>query len=89
MPWRPTLERTEFTRLPDDALIRLCTLLAWGLIPFSASTLWRKVRQGAFPSPIRVSSQITAWRVGDVRAWLREPGQYSAVPQGPAHGRVK
>ncbi len=71
------MDHIEFDRLPDDALIRICSLLAWGLVPFSASTLWRKVRQGEFPSPVRVSSQVTAWRVRDVRAWLKAPAQYT------------
>jgi len=81
-------QTTLFEYLPDSGLIRQRQLIGT-VLPFSAATLWRKVRQGAFPSPIRVSSQITAWRVGDVRAWLREPSQYSAVPQRPARGQVK
>lgn len=70
----------EFQRLPDDALIRLVHLMSWGLVPFSASTLWRKVRQGEFPSPIKVSSQVTAWRVGSIRKWLQNPSAFSGCP---------
>ena len=44
-------------------------------LPFSASTLWRKVREGTFPAPTKLSDAITAWRVGDVRAWLRAQAQ--------------
>lgn len=61
------MDHPEFTRLPDEALIRLCTLMAWGLVPFSRSTLWRKCRTGEFPTPLKVSSQVTAWRVGSIR----------------------
>ena len=73
------MNHIEFNRLPDDALIRIYYLLTWGLVPFSVSTLWRKVRQGEFPAPVRVSSQVTAWRVGDVRVWLRDPAQYAVT----------
>lgn len=41
-----------------------------GIIPFSGPTLWRKVKTGEFPKPIKLSERVTAWRVEDVRAWL-------------------
>jgi len=64
--------------LPDTALVRLAMLLSLGLIPFSASTLWRKVKTGEFPEPIRISSHITAWRMGDIRLWATDPAAYRA-----------
>jgi prophage regulatory protein len=72
-----------FDDLPDDAFIRLSLLIAWGLIPFSASTLWRKCRSGQFPQPLRVSSQVTAWRVGDIREWLKNPSEFVAKSGNP------
>lgn len=41
-------------------------------LPFSASTLWRKVREGSFPAPIKLGPNITAWRVSDIQKWLLE-----------------
>lgn len=70
------MNQYDFHQLPDDALIRLYSLLALGLVPFSASTVWRKVKQHQFPRPIKVSAQITAWRVGDIRCWLANPSGY-------------
>lgn len=65
----------QFDTLPDSALIRQRQLLA-GIIPFSSATLWRRVKAGAFPAPIKLSDgNITAWRVGEVRAWLKAQGQ--------------
>jgi len=49
--------------------------LAPVLLPFSAATLWRRVRDGSFPAPLRLGKRITAWRVGDVRAWLSAQAQ--------------
>lgn len=40
------------------------------LLPFSRATLWRKVKVGDFPQPIRISAGITAWRMDEVEAWL-------------------
>jgi prophage regulatory protein len=39
-------------------------------VPFSPATLWRKVRAGEFPAPVKLSERVTAWNVGDVRRWL-------------------
>lgn len=73
---KATTDRVEFDRLSDNALIRLSQLLAGGLLPFSTSTAWRRVREGRFPRPLRISTQVTAWRVGEVRKWLSDPANY-------------
>lgn len=71
----------EFANLPDDAWIRLHTLLTWGLVPFSSSTLWRKCRRGEFPKPVKVSANITGFRVGDIRRWLESPADFCRESQ--------
>lgn len=60
----------SFDQLADSAYIRQAQLIP-GVIPFSSATLWRKCKAGEFPSPTKLSQQVTAWKVGDVRAWLR------------------
>ena len=44
-------------------------------LPFSATTLWRKIKQGDFPAPVKLSPGITAWRLTDVTDWLAAKGQ--------------
>jgi prophage regulatory protein len=66
MPKRP---RTTTTALPASGFVRQSTLLAH-IIPISSATLWRNVRAGKFPAPIKLSARVTAWRVEDVRAWI-------------------
>lgn len=73
---------TSFDALPDGAYVRVAQLVqraerggVCGPLPFSAPTLWRKVKEGSFPKPIKLSSRVTAWRVGDVRAWLASCSQ--------------
>ena len=70
-------EINSFDRLPDSAYVRESQLIqgtrqtvAGAPLPFSAPTLWRKVKEGSFPKPIKLSARVTAWRVGDIRAWL-------------------
>ena len=71
-----------FDDLPDSAFIREAQLVqspkrpsSPAPLPFSAPTLWRKVKAGTFPKPHRLSERVTAWKVGDVRAWIN---QYTA-----------
>jgi len=55
--------------LPTIGYVRQAQLLA-SVLPFSAATLWRKVKAQTFPAPVKLSAGITAWRVEDVRAWM-------------------
>ena len=67
----------EFDALPDTAFIRQSQLINGGIVPFSASTLWRRIRESRFPRPTKLSDQITAFRVGEIRQWLRRPDNYT------------
>lgn len=65
---------TTFDALPDVALIQIRHLVNYKVVPYSATTIWRLCRNGKFPSPIKVSPGITAWRVGDIRGYLNSVG---------------
>ncbi|WP_440825135.1 helix-turn-helix transcriptional regulator [Psychrobacter cryohalolentis] len=54
--------------LPPQGMSRASQLLPF--LPFGSSTLWAWSRDGRFPSPIRLSSTMTAWRNADVIEWL-------------------
>lgn len=58
----------HFDQLPDSACLRQAGLIQ--IVPFSPATLWRKVKDGSFPAPVKLSERVTAWRVGDIRVWL-------------------
>jgi prophage regulatory protein len=67
----------SFDDLPDSALARQSQLVRDPKhptrptpLPFSPATFWRKVKDGTFPKPVKLGARITAWRVGDVRAWI-------------------
>ena len=42
------------------------------LLALSPCTIRRKVKDGSFPRPIRLSEQTTRWRRRDVEQWLAE-----------------
>jgi hypothetical protein len=75
-------EIPSFDTLPDSALIRESCLVQSPKrpkrptpLPFSGATLWRKVKAGKFPKPIKLGEKITAFRVGEVRAWLNSQSE--------------
>ena len=58
-----------FGELPATGYVRQSQLIP-GPVPFSSATLWRRVKEGTFPKPVKLSERVTAWRVEDVRQWL-------------------
>ena len=74
---KPPINPSIFDALSDSAFIRESQLVQSpsrpdtpAPLPFSAPTLWRKVKAGTFPKPIKLSERVTAWQVGAVRAWI-------------------
>jgi prophage regulatory protein len=48
----------------------------------SHSTLWRWVRAGVFPPPIRIGPRRIFWKACDIEAWA------ATLPIAPAYRRV-
>ena len=74
---KASIHTSVFDALPDSAFIRESQLVqspkrpdAPAPLPFSAPTLWRKVKAGTFPKPHKLSERVTAFNVGAVRAWM-------------------
>lgn len=69
--------------LPDEAFLRLDSIVSTpekpGRYPIGSTTWWRWVRTNKAPQPIRLSPGITAWRVGDLRAWERQQAAQGAA----------
>lgn len=62
--------------LSDDAMINKRHIRA-SVVRVSNNTLWRWIRANRFPAP-RITGGLNLWRVGDVRAWLRETAKEAA-----------
>lgn len=60
--------------LPDAGFIRQSQLIP-SIFPFSPATLWRKVKDGTFPQPVKLGPRITAWKVEDIRDWIERLGR--------------
>ena len=46
------------------------TPLSIGILPMSKATIWRKVKNGTFPAPAKISDNVTAWAISDIDAYL-------------------
>lgn len=70
------MQNQQAAEMPSTGFVRPSELVGnraktvRGIIPFSPATLWRKVKAGEFPEPVKLSAGVTAWRVEDVRAWM-------------------
>lgn len=65
-------EKSPIERL-DELPLRAKYIRQKGLmpiLPFSSATLWRRVNDGSFPKPVKVSTGVTGWVAQEVRAWL-------------------
>lgn len=60
--------------LPQAGYIRQAQLIP-AIFPFSAATLWRKVKAGTFPHPVKLGPRITAWKAEDIRDWIERLGR--------------
>lgn len=54
--------------IPPSGYLRVSQIVR--ILPLSRSTVWRKVRAGTFPRPVKLSDNVTAWPVTDLRAWI-------------------
>src|SRR6476646_10176280 len=55
--------------MPATGYLRQSQLIP-AIFPFSSATLWRMVKAGTFPQPVKLGPRITAWRVEDIRGLL-------------------
>lgn len=42
-----------------------------GLIGVSDKTIWQWVKNGTFPHPIKLSPNVTVWRLSEIEAWMK------------------
>ena len=40
------------------------------VIPYSSSHIYRLIKTGDFPTPVRLGPNRVAWRESDIEAWL-------------------
>ena len=78
---------SNFGRLPATGYIRESQLVP-AIVPFSRATLWRKVKSGEFPRPIKLSTRITAWEVDSIRAWIDSKAQSDGAQENQCKKKI-
>jgi predicted DNA-binding transcriptional regulator AlpA len=63
----------NFQSLPNEAQTRLPVVAA--LYGCSQATVWRRVKSGHIPAPVKVGLRTTCWQVGKLRAHLAGVGK--------------
>ena len=41
-----------------------------GILPVSPATIWRWVRDGKFPKPIKLGASVTGWSTNEIDAFV-------------------
>ena len=65
----------DFHLLPESGFVRQKTILGDpsanppipAIIPISSSSWWAGIKKGLYPAPVKLSANITAWKVEDIR----------------------
>lgn len=71
------------TNLPATGFLRLGQILGKkdadppipAIIPVSKTTWWDGVATGRFPRPVKLGPHTTAWRVEDIREYIKNAGR--------------
>jgi len=61
--------QTTPSQIASNAMLRQAQIVP-DLVPVSPTTLWRWVKAGNFPAPVKIGPNSTAWRTADVQNWL-------------------
>jgi prophage regulatory protein len=74
-----TRNRTDVAPgIPDIGFLRLCQIIGDPkrsippLVPVGRSTWWRGVKEGKYPSPVKLGPRTTAWRAEHIRALIEK-----------------
>ena len=68
-------EREYKNCIPEIGFVRLRQIIGDqksdppipAIIPVCSSSWWNGIKKGIYPSPVKLSANVTAWRVEDIR----------------------
>ena len=52
----------------QDRILRMPDVLE--IVNVSRTTIWRQVKAGTFPAPVKLSPRAVGWRKSEVDAWM-------------------
>ncbi len=68
------MKQHEIVDLSDDELVDVataCQIIGGTRAPIHRTSLWRGVRDGRYPKPIKIGRVANRWVVGELRQALR------------------
>ena len=69
-----------FSELSNEAFVRLPVVTS--VTALGRSTIYDEIESGHFPPQHKLTRHAVGWRVGDIRAWLRDPVGWRAQVEG-------
>lgn len=57
------------TEETNDAYLRLSQIVP-AILPVSRVTVWRWIKAGRFPAPLKLGDKVVVWKVSTVREWM-------------------
>ncbi len=63
-----TTPRDRDTFSAGDSLLRVNTVIQ--RVGPGRSTIYKKVKEGTFPAPVKLSERAVAWRESEINAWI-------------------
>ena len=77
---RQSLPKLQISKAPP-AFYRLRDVMR--ITALSRSTIYRRIAEGKFPSPIHLGGRASAWSSAALQQWIDDPANYRApMPQG-------
>ncbi len=58
------------TTLPTEGFVRIYLLAQ--CLGISRATIYRKVKEGTFPKPVRLGANSIAFKVEEIRQWMND-----------------
>lgn len=65
------MQEIDLSTLNDDELVderTICRIIGGSIAPIHRSTLWRGIKAGRYPKPLKMGPATNRWRAGDGRA---------------------
>lgn len=69
----------EHTQSEPQAPLLLPRAEVERLTGLSTSSLYRAMRQGDFPEPLRISARAVRWRSDEIRTWIEDRPRASGI----------
>ena len=59
--------------LPEEGFVRLPVII--NVLGIGKTTWWCGIKEGRYPKPVKLSTNISAWKVQDIRALIAKLGE--------------